>query len=404
MTVDTLKASKLGKLVVKLVKDPPTPGELKLSDPCCTRCIEGHLPATPVITISIVLDHTSPVALKLQLGAQLISHYLSRIIQNVSNFRCPIYLCYAAIKDMASNIERRWRQLITVVDTQGKGGESSPTDGESCQIVIPRCTQDPNLGIVEAKSKKRKSVDATLSRPMPPAKKLAIGTTTSTKPISVKKEIKPIVTPAVKDAKSDSSFFSAPKQKPKLPSFKKAAAPPVTIKKEHDSNVAQPSSMNPFEDILKSMGRRKNSPNVATPPATNANTPPQMSLGKNSKKKKTVTWAPDGQLESIRLIEKAIYEDDPVDVSRIPFIAVIYINVFSRVSLPKCCLQGLRFSTNLRDLDRGEGAALHAHLFEEQIDWSEPPRKQTSFLRNVIRIHKTLPPQSLRSLVTPWTK
>jgi len=26
-------------------------------------------------------------------------------------------------------------------------------------------------------------------------------------------------------------------------------------------------------------------------------------------------------------------------------------------------------------LDRGEGAALHAHLFEETIDWSEPSRE-----------------------------
>lgn len=28
-----------------------------------------------------------------------------------------------------------------------------------------------------------------------------------------------------------------------------------------------------------------------------------------------MTWAPDGQLESIRLIERAVYDDDPVDVS-----------------------------------------------------------------------------------------
>lgn len=33
-------------------------------------------------------------------------------------------------------------------------------------------------------------------------------------------------------------------------------------------------------------------------------------------------------------------------------------------------------SHSLRDLDRGEGAALHAHLFEETVDWSEPIRKQ----------------------------
>jgi hypothetical protein len=38
--------------------------------------------------------------------------------------------------------------------------------------------------------------------------------------------------------------------------------------------------------------------------------------------------------------------------------------------------QGVHTTHSLRDLDRGEGAALHAHLFEEVIDWSEPIREQ----------------------------
>jgi len=77
---------------------------------------------------------------------------------------------------------------------------------------------------------------------------------------------------------------------------------------------------------------------VSTPPATNNN------IGKT--KRKSVQWAPEGQLESIRLIERAIYDDDPVD--------------------------GVHTAHSLRDLDRGEGAALHAHLFEELIDWTDP--------------------------------
>lgn len=32
-----------------------------------------------------------------------------------------------------------------------------------------------------------------------------------------------------------------------------------------------------------------------------------------------------------------------------------------------------------RDLDREEGAALHAHLFEETVDWSEPIRESLGF-------------------------
>lgn len=35
----------------------------------------------------------------------------------------------------------------------------------------------------------------------------------------------------------------------------------------------------------------------------------------SSRRKKSVTWAPDDRLESVRFIEKAIYDDDPTDVS-----------------------------------------------------------------------------------------
>jgi hypothetical protein len=36
---------------------------------------------------------------------------------------------------------------------------------------------------------------------------------------------------------------------------------------------------------------------------------------------------------------------------------------------------------NVRELERGEGAALHAHLFEELLDWSELQRKHHSMCR-----------------------
>jgi protein phosphatase 1 regulatory subunit 10 len=135
---------------------------------------------------------------------------------------------------------------------------------------------------------------------------------------TVKKEAKPLVT-AVKDAKSDSSFFSAPKPKPKLPSFKKA--PAVPVKMELGVNVAQPSSIDPFQEALKSMAKaHKGSPAASTPPpvptdASSTTTGPPKIV----KKKKSVTWAPEGQLELIKLIEKAIYDDDPVDVSLLSF-------------------------------------------------------------------------------------
>ncbi|TFK64898.1 hypothetical protein BDN72DRAFT_889470 [Pluteus cervinus] len=258
LSVDSLKASKLGKLVVKVVKDPPT----------------------------------------------------------------------SAIKDMASNIERRWRELLL------NSTEQPPKKPEPTNI-----TED-------TKSKKRKP-DAPASKVAPPLKKPAVGSAASAKPIVVKKEarVAAAAVPAVKDAKSDMSFFSAPKPKPKLPNFKKAPPVPAAVKKEPDTNIAQPSSVDAFQDVLKYMGKaRKESPIVATPPPAAAGTPPQTQPGKNGQKKKTVSWAPEGRLESIRFIERAVYEDDSED--------------------------GVH--TNLRDLDRGEGAALHAILFEELMDWLEP--------------------------------
>jgi protein phosphatase 1 regulatory subunit 10 len=38
-------------------------------------------------------------------------------------------------------------------------------------------------------------------------------------------------------------------------------------------------------------------------------------LTKSGKKKKSVSWASEEQLESIRYIEKAVYDDDPTEVS-----------------------------------------------------------------------------------------
>ena len=130
----------------------------------------------------------------------------------------------------------------------------------------------------------------------------------------MKKELKAVVT-SVKDAKSDSSFFSAPKPKPKLPTFKKASGP--VVKKEPVTNIAQPSSIDPFQEVLKSMAKsRKESPAQSTPPpiATSKSPPSTVGLTKSGKKKKFVSWASEDQLESIRFIERAIYDDDPIDV------------------------------------------------------------------------------------------
>lgn len=234
-------------------------------------------------------------------------------VSNIFVFCFSVALQHAAIKDMASNVERRWRQMVSNQDGGSKLPDSNMAEGGSWQFVAPLFV-NAHTQTSDPKSKKRKPTEPPPSKALPPAKKVAVSTPLSSfKPV-VKKETKLVVT-AVKDAKADSSFFSAPKPKPKLPSFKKAPAAPV--KKEPDPNVAQPSSIDPFQEALKSMAKaRKESPMVSTPPPPASSTPPGTTgLTKFGTKKKSVTWPPEGQLESIRLIEKAIYDDDPVDVS-----------------------------------------------------------------------------------------
>ncbi|KAJ3493044.1 hypothetical protein NLJ89_g11104 [Agrocybe chaxingu] len=210
-----------------------------------------------------------------------------------------------AIKDMASNLERRWRSMLAAEKDE------------------------------DNKAKKRKISDSTApAKSSVPPKKAALGNSTSTKPVVVKKEVKPAPAP-VKDAKADSSFFSAPKAKAKLPSFKKAPVP-VAVKKE-ETSAPLPGSFDPFKEVLKSMKTtRKDSPAAPTPPPASV-TPSgdsQTGLSKNGKKKKTVMWAPDGQLEAIKLIERAVYDDDPVDVSAFLsfFPIVLYIDDYPRIA------------------------------------------------------------------------
>ncbi|KAI0751637.1 hypothetical protein C8Q80DRAFT_1218314 [Daedaleopsis nitida] len=267
MNLDKLKASKLGKLIMRLVKDPPSP----------------------------------------------------------------------AIQDMASNLERKWRKMLT--------SEPDKMDTENTE---------------DTKGKKRRADSAT-AKGAPPVKKVAAPGPNATAPkaVAVKKEAKSVV----KDAKSDSSFFSKPKPtKKEMPSFKKnPPAPPAAVKKEPDLNVAQPSSFNPFEEVLKSYGSGagagSSAASTSTPPpgssvaapsaiANNPPAPGALGFNKAGKPRKSVTWAPDGKLEQVKLIERAIYDDDPA--------------------------AGSHPTHNLRDLDRDEGAALHAHLFDEQIEWAEP--------------------------------
>ncbi|KZT38930.1 hypothetical protein SISSUDRAFT_1046253 [Sistotremastrum suecicum HHB10207 ss-3] len=227
-----------------------------------------------------------------------------------------------ATRDLSVQLEKKWRDLVTGdAPAKKEPGEEPP-------------------------SKKRKA-DSSSAKNAPPTKKLALSSSAGVKPPLTKREPKVVVT-AVKDVKSDSSFFTEKKAKPKLPSFKKTApGSSGSAPSKETENVAQPSSIDPFQEALKSMGKRISSPKVEvpTPPASAPPLTNTSNLGKNGKPKKRVSFRPDDKIEQIRYIEKAIYDDD------------------------SDTLHGMH---NLRDLEQAEGAALHAHLFEEQIDWTEP--------------------------------
>ena len=62
-----------------------------------------------------------------------------RIKIHVSNCFCvlPIVLQNTAIKDMASNVERRWRQMVTNTDGGSKLPDGNTTEGQTCHLVLP---------------------------------------------------------------------------------------------------------------------------------------------------------------------------------------------------------------------------------------------------------------------------
>ncbi|KZV60970.1 hypothetical protein PENSPDRAFT_320869 [Peniophora sp. CONT] len=267
----------------------------------------------------------------------------------------------AAVRDLAQNIERKW------IDKLGINKEDND--------------DAPTVPAVEGK--KRKTPPAAAVPPAgPPAKKAALATTKGTASVSTSKPTSsasassskaiPTAGPSTASssrttvraipstvkstdsksgAKGDSSFFSAPKPKKALPSFKKAP-PPSTATGE----VAKPKQGNAFEEALAAMrggssvgggaGREGSAP-VGERSASAGVEDVKVIIGK--RKRKSVSWAPEGRLEMVRFIERAVYDDDG-EVAPVG-------------------------SACLRDIEKGEGAALHHALgppFEELVDWSEP--------------------------------
>jgi len=223
-------------------------------------------------------------------------------------------------------------------------------------------------------SKKRKATEAPAPK-IPPAKKAS---TSAGPAVTVKKEgVAKTEAAAVKTAKSDSSFFSAPKKK-SLPSFTKK----TPVKK--DETVAQPSSIDPFLEAYNAMtGGSVNTTNAAVPSTSSAPAVASISAAVSVptngmaidevkkpadplKRKKSVSFAPDGELEVIRWITRAEY---PEDSSEVCYYSALYGCLLS------CSPQPLHGLSHAKALDRDEGRALHAQILQEVIDWYDPPGK-----------------------------
>lgn len=248
------------------------------------------------------------------------------------------------IKDMAVKIEAGWKKLLAQEQQQVKQEGRCPL-----LRVAYSCLTSGNLeSKADVRSKKRKAeapagtsktaatfnaAQPTGGAGAPPAtKKAAVATATGTKAVrrdslntgpSTTSASTVAATGAVsaKPVQSDSSFFSA-KPKAKLPSFRKkpvAVASTVKTEGEGESKIAQPQAQlpndyNPFADALKAV--RKGSPVV--PPNSTPNQGTAVGPGekvaaisaKTGKPKKVVRFRPDGELEMVKFIERAIYDDD----------------------------------------------------------------------------------------------
>lgn len=285
---------------------------------CITGKDSGSDESNNALIALLYVIHRLPLTVEL-LKESKIGRYIKHLQKSTTTT--------SAIKSVADQLEKNWLNIVLRAESEGtpEAGSSDDTRG-----------------------RKRKITESESSRDGPPAKKAATGAASTTTKVFVKKETKSgTSTSVVTHAKSDSSFFSAPKAKPKLPSFKKAPMLPSTagVKQEPVANMM---SINPFQDAMKSLNKgRSGSPVPGTPPGIGTVPSSASVTDLNKKSKKRVHFPPETQLRQIRIVTRVVYDDDPTD--------------------------GGESTHNVRDLDRAEGAAMHQSLFQELIDWFEPP-------------------------------
>ncbi|VDC01084.1 unnamed protein product, partial [Peniophora sp. CBMAI 1063] len=271
-----------------------------------------------------------------------------------------------AVRDLAQNIERKWCDKLGIGKEDGAQedvpavveGKKRKTPPASAPANGPPAKKAVTVSSLKAAANVLSSKPASATSTKPASSNATAGPSTSrttVRAVTASGASSTVKTDSKATSKSDSSFFSAPKAKKPLPSFKKA--PPA---KEAEVAVARPKQGNAFEEALAAMrgqpavsGAREGSAPVGERGGS-AGVGSEGGGGEGLKvigkrKRKSVTWAPEGRLEMVKFIERAVYDDDG-DAQAVG-------------------------SSCLRDLEKGEGAALHhasGPPFEELVDWVEP--------------------------------
>jgi protein phosphatase 1 regulatory subunit 10 len=142
-----------------------------------------------------------------------------------------------------------------------------------------------------------------------------------------------------------------------LPGFTKRKA---AAQAEASSNVSP--AIDPFSEAMKHLGKAKTPPVVASGTVAAATT---SSVPNQFKKRKRVSWAPDGELEKIKVVERISYGDEDTEVAK------LHLVLWIKMSELTVKFQG---GHTLREMEMGEGAALHLHAVDlsEEIEWYTP--------------------------------
>lgn len=123
LSIDILKNTKIAKIIVRFVKEPPAPG----------KPFFPVLRTMPIRRATLMsLRHRTLYLLSIQVVFLCVLLVPSRLRWSRISNNWYLHFLNAAIKDMASNIERKIRQIIAV----NKPSQPEPKEGGSCPTML----------------------------------------------------------------------------------------------------------------------------------------------------------------------------------------------------------------------------------------------------------------------------